>query len=99
MGSFFDAFTGKAQARDIQRANAEATKQVNAGYDKAETAIGGARTAAQGYYQPYAEQGNKANALYSGALGLNGAAGYEAARSAYSANPFLKTRSRKTRTR
>jgi len=87
---FFDAFTGKAQAKDLANANAKAEGYVNQGYDQAGQAVDASHTAAQGYYQPYAESGNKANALYANAIGLNGADGYKAAAGAYQQNPFLE---------
>lgn len=88
---FFDAFTGKSQAKDIKRANAEATGYVNQGFDRAEGAVGQARTAAQGYFQPYADSGKQFNALYNDALGVNGADGGQRAQAAYTAgrSPYL----------
>lgn len=87
----FDAFTGRSQKKDIQAANAQATAQVNRGYDRADGAVGEARTGAQGYLQPYGEGGVRYNALYQDAMGLNGAEGGQRAQSAYTAaqNPYL----------
>lgn len=87
----FDAFTGKAQAKDIKRANAEATGYINQGFDKAENAVGEARTAAQGYFQPYGQSGVRYNALLEDALGMNGADGGGRAMTAYrsASNPYL----------
>jgi hypothetical protein len=88
---FFDSFTGKAQAKDLKRANADATAEVNRGYDRAEGFIGDANTSAQGYFQPFAEGGQRYNALYQDALGINGAEGGQRAASAYTAgrSPYL----------
>jgi hypothetical protein len=87
----FDAFTGKAQAKDLKRANNDATAEVNRGYDRAEGYIGDANTSAQGFLQPFAEGGQRYNALYQDALGINGAEGGQRAASAYSAgrSPYL----------
>ncbi|MFZ4748113.1 MAG: hypothetical protein ACOYLK_14695 [Sphingomonas sp.] len=89
---FWGSFTGSSQRKDLSNAYAQSTQQVNQGFDRAEGAVGNARTAAQGYYQPYAEGGTKYNALLQDALGVNGAEGGQRAQTAYqsASNPYLQ---------
>jgi hypothetical protein len=76
--SFFGSFFGNDQRKDIEQANAKAT----AALDKGKTEAIGSYGQAKGYFDPYAQQGGRANALYGDALGVNG----EGARSAATAN-------------
>lgn len=85
--SFFGDFFGKSQQRDLASANAQATGALASGYKEASALY----DQAKGYYQPYAESGQKANSTYADSLGLNGAAGGQNALSTYQAgrNPYL----------
>jgi hypothetical protein len=72
---FFGSFFGNDQRKDIERANQQATASLEAGKQSALTSYGNA----QGMYQPYAQQGGRANALYGDATGANGQDAYRAA--------------------
>lgn len=85
---FFDALTGKSQRRALAEGNANATRHMGDAYGKAQ----GNYATADSYYQPYAQQGQQANALYGDAIGLGGAGGGQRALSAYEGamNPYLE---------
>jgi hypothetical protein len=85
---FFDAFTGKAQRQRIDQAHEASKGMMSDAYGKAQGAYG----QADSYYQPYAQQGQQANALYGDAMGLGGAGGGQRALSAYQGamNPYLQ---------
>lgn len=85
---FFDAWSGKAQKRAINEAKVEAKGYMDTGYGRAQDAYG----TADSYYQPYAQQGQQANALYGDAMGLGGAGGGQRALTAYQGamNPYLQ---------
>lgn len=80
------SFLGKDQQKDIQRANAQATADLKQGYDSAY----GDYTTAEGYYQPYAQQGGQANQFYGDALGLNGDAARSTAIGTLTSNPLFQ---------
>ena len=88
MGFFsglLDGFTGKAQQRDIQAANAQATTQLGQGRDAALQQYGTARD----MFNPYAEQGARSNALYGDLTGANGVDKYKAGMAGYAgSDPF-----------
>lgn len=85
---FLDALTGKAQRRELANANAESKRYMGDAYGKAQANY----ATADSYYEPYAEQGQRSNALYGDAMGLGGAGGGQRALSAYegAVNPFLQ---------
>jgi hypothetical protein len=66
--SFFSAFTGSAQRRDLRRANTQATQALDKGYGEAM----GRYDQAAGMFDPYVQEGRAGSQFYSNALGLNG---------------------------
>lgn len=87
---FFDALTGKAQARDLQYANQQAERSLAEGRANATAAMTGGRDRALGQLNPYMTQGRAASDLYGNAIGLNGQPAQEKAFQTYSQSPFLK---------
>lgn len=92
MASAWNWFTGadkaKKQANETAAAN---TGYINSGLDKQLGYYGGAKDAATGYMQPYAEQGQKASSAYGNLLGLNGPEAQGQARQGYQGwNPYLE---------
>ena len=81
-GDLIGGFTGKSQQQDIQNANAQATAALGAG----KTAALDQYSQARSMYDPYAQQGGRANALYGDALGVNGADKRGAATANFSQN-------------
>lgn len=90
--SFFDSLFGKSQQRDLSAANAQATANINQGYDRGISAAKDYGTQAEGFYQPWSESGRRANAAYEDSLGLNGAQGGQNAVAMYgnARNPYLQ---------
>lgn len=92
MPSAWNWFTGagKAQKQAIETANTN-KGYINSGLDKQLGYYGGARDAASGYMQPYAQQGMAGQTAYTNALGINGAAGRQSALSMYGggSSPWL----------
>jgi len=83
--SFFGSFFGNDQRNDINKANQQATASLTQGRDQALSSYGQARS----MYDPYAQQGGRANALYGDALGVNGAGARTAATANFAAtNPY-----------
>jgi len=83
--SFFGSFFGNDQRNDVQSANRQATASLGAG----RTAAIGNYSQARDMYQPYAQQGQRANALYGDATGANGTAAYRSAMQGYAgSDPF-----------
>jgi hypothetical protein len=77
-----------AQGRD------QSLSALGQGYNTASGALGGAYDTARGdisggvsAYDPYYQTGTAANTAYANAVGLNGQAGYDAARGAFQASP------------
>lgn len=84
-GDLIGGFTGKSQQQDIQNANAQAKSALGTGRDQALDQYGQARD----MYNPYAQQGLRANALYGDATGANGQDAYKTAMSNYAgSDPF-----------
>lgn len=82
---FFGSFFGSDQRKDIENANRQATSSLTQGRD---AALGEYRTA-EGYMQPYAQQGQQANALYANSIGANGLGAQQQAFSQYAgSDPF-----------
>lgn len=82
---FFGSFFGNDQRKDIENANRQATASLEAGKQGALTSYGNA----QSMYQPYAQQGGRANALYGDATGANGQEAYQAAMGQFAgSDPF-----------
>jgi hypothetical protein len=78
------SFLGTDQRKDLERANAQATGQVNAGYDQ-----GDARYAeAEGMYAPYAQGGQQGQKLYDDLLGINGPEAQQAAQAIYAGDQY-----------
>ena len=81
--SFWDAFTGKAQQKEITAANAKANGYLDEGYGQS-----------QGYYNqahdglnPYAQQGQQGQKMYMDLLGLNGPEARAAAQGIITSDP------------
>jgi hypothetical protein len=78
------SFLGTDQRKDLERANAQATGQVNAGYDQ-----GDARYAeAEGMYAPYAQGGQQGQKIYDDLLGINGPEAQQAAQGIYAGDKY-----------
>lgn len=81
---------GKAQmkAANRNRAEIDALGRRGFGYiDQGEGRSQAALNQAGALYDPYAQTGAQANSMYANAMGLNGAAGSDAARNAFRAGP------------
>lgn len=83
---FFGSFWGTDQRRDISNANKQATRQLEQGYGQQQQRY----DQAYGLYDPYIQQGTKANTFYGDALGLNGADAQKAAYGNINANPMFQ---------
>jgi hypothetical protein len=92
MPSLSDAFgslTGGTQQRYLDQANRQATGFLQQGQRDAEGHLRTGYGEAQGYLTPYGDQGRRANALYSQAIGLDGAGARRNFLSQYAgADPF-----------
>lgn len=77
---FFDAFTGKAQAKQIKKSSAEAMGYLDTGATQARGELGQYYDQAQGFLNPYLQGGGQANNLLAAYLG---AAGPEAQQQAF----------------
>lgn len=78
-------------AQGYNTANAaygQARKDITGGYTNALSQLGQGTDKAVAQYQPYADSGASANALYGNALGLNGAASQQSFMQNYQADPF-----------
>ena len=78
---FFDAFTGKSQRQDLERANAAANASLTQGYNESM----GRYDQAAGLLDPYAQQGSEMNAMYAALL-----RGEQPAVDQFQANPILQ---------
>lgn len=83
---FFDAFTGKSQAKDLTQANAEATAQLRRGYKDQDRRY----DEAAGLFQPYADQGRAGSDFYYNALGLGTPEQQTAALNTLTSNPLFQ---------
>lgn len=82
---FADMFNGGKQRDTIAAGDARARGDAQAGL----TAATNATNTAVGYLNPYAQQGQRANALYGDATGANGQPAYRAAMQGYAgSDPF-----------
>lgn len=88
--SFFADFMGNSQRKDLANANQQAQGYLNQGKAAATEVYNTGADKAQGYYSPYAQQGQNANAMYGNAIGLNGQGNQQSAYDTYAQNPFLK---------
>lgn len=70
---FFDDLLGKSQRKEIQAANAAATKALDTSYSQGTDYLRQAGDQATGYLSPWASSGGGANALLGNYLGANGA--------------------------
>ena len=87
-GSFLDTFNGGKQRQTIEAGDARARADAQAGT----TAAVAANNKASSYFDPYAQQGGRANALWGDALGVNGAGARTAATANFAAtNPYTQT--------
>lgn len=86
----FDIFGTKAK-KDAQRGYADNSATATKSFADARAAQGAGYQEAQGFYQPFAASGQRYNALYEDALGVNGAQGGTRAQAAYTAgrSPYL----------
>lgn len=82
---FFDSFTGKSQRKDIQRAQGQANAALDQGYSQSQ----GYYDQAAGLFDPYVQQGSKANAFYYNALGLNGNDARDQAQGTITSDPLF----------
>jgi hypothetical protein len=73
----------KQNRADIDALGTRGFDIINAGENKAQ----GLLNEAGGLYDPYAQTGAQANGMYANALGLNGAGGSDAARTAFRSGP------------
>lgn len=91
--SFFSAFTGKAQKRDIEAANAQSNAALAQGYADYNTNMdkaSGFYDKAYGQYDqlnPWVQGGAKAQGMYADALGVNGQGAAQGANSVYFDSP------------
>ena len=83
---FFDAFTGKAQAGQIKKADKAATAALGQGFGQQQQYY----DQAAGMYDPYVQQGGEANAFYGNALGLGGADAQGEALGTLTSNPLFQ---------
>jgi hypothetical protein len=84
--SFFSAFTGSAQRRDLRKANTQANRALDQGYQQS-----------QGYYgnalntlQPFADSGRQASTAYNDFLGLNGAEARQSRQDMLTSDPLFQ---------
>lgn len=87
---FFDAFTGKAQAKDLAFANQQAEQSLAQGRVNATAAMTGGRDRALGQLSPYMTQGRAGSEMYGDAIGINGQPAQVEAFQTYSQSPFLQ---------
>lgn len=83
---FFDSFTGAAQRRDLRRADQMARGDLQRGYDDS------MRRYDQAFdlFAPFAREGQRANAFYNDALGLNGDEARAAAQGVITSDPMFQ---------
>lgn len=84
--SFFGSLFGSDQRRDIKNANNQASSQLQQGYNTQNQRY----NQAYDLYNPYIQQGTKANTFYGDALGLNGADAQKVAYGNINANPMFQ---------
>lgn len=72
LGGLIGSLTGSTARRHLQEANRQSQDYLRRGQEGSEQAIGSGYRDAQGYLNPYAQQGQRANALYGRAMGLDG---------------------------
>jgi hypothetical protein len=73
LGELVGSLTGSTARRHLQEANRESRDFLRQGQEGSEQALNRGYGEAQGYLNPYAQQGQRANALYGRAVGLDGA--------------------------
>lgn len=83
---FFDAFTGKSQQRDLQRANATANAALDSGYQQSQQRY----DQAFDMFSPYAQQGQQGQKAYLDLLGLNGQEAQGSAYGMMTSNPIFQ---------
>ena len=83
---FFDSFTGKAQQREISRANASANKTLDQQYGVSQDFYNQAR----GSYDPYVQSGQQGQQFYNNALGLGGQQAMQDAYGTITSNPMFQ---------
>lgn len=88
---FLADFMGDSQRKDLEAGKAASDAALKSGYDDASSTYKQYGQQALGYMQPYADNGGRANTLYSDSLGMNGAQGGQNALMAYQngRNPYL----------
>jgi len=84
--SFFGSLFGSDQRKDIKQANKQATGQLAEGYGQQQQRY----DQAYDIYDPYAKQGQAANAFYGNALGLNGADAQNQSIQTLTSNPLFQ---------
>lgn len=86
LSSIMDSFSGKSAKRELDKGIAAVGK----GRDSAVDAYKQYGDRAQGYLQPYREQGGKAFGLYGDTLGVNGAGARDSAQGLYLSDDILQ---------
>lgn len=72
LNALIGSLTGRTARRDLQNAYTESQSQLRRGQEGSEQALGLGYGDAQGYLNPYAQQGQRANDLYGRAMGFQG---------------------------
>jgi hypothetical protein len=85
--SILGAFTGSSQKKAINAADKQATNALMQGYSDAS----GYYNQAADLYNPWIQQGQQGQTQYMNSLGLNGAAGSQAAYDSYMSNPAYQS--------
>lgn len=83
---FFGSFFGSDQRRDINKANKQATQNLQQGYNTQNQRY----DQAYDMYNPYVQQGTEANTMYNNALGINGANAQQQAYNTITGNPLFQ---------
>lgn len=86
LGGLIDSFTGKGAEKQLQNQRGAITS----GRDTANSEYTRGETGAQGYLQPYRDQGGNAFKTYGDTLGINGADARDAAQKTYLSDPVLQ---------
>ena len=81
--SFWDAFTGKSQQRQIRAANEQANRSLDSGYQQSQ----GLYNQAFDGLTPFAQQGEQGQKMYMDLLGLNGPEARAAAQGIITSDP------------
>ncbi len=86
LGGLLDSFTGKGARKDIDKGIAAVNENTGKGVD----AYKSYGDQAQGYLQPYRDQGGSAFRMYGDTLGVNGTGARDVAQQTYLSDPILQ---------